>query len=39
MVKQFYFKQFNYALSKIKLFQELLRVTNNSIKYTSFVYT
>ena len=38
MIKQFSFKQFSFALFKIKLFQEWLRITNNSIKYTSFVY-
>ena len=40
MLKQFYFKQFNLALvNKVKWFQVLLCITNNSIKHQSFVYT
>ena len=40
MIKQFYFKQFNLAeVSKVKWFQVLLCITNNSIKHQSFVYT
>ena len=40
MIKQFFFKQLNLALvNKIKWFQVLLYITNNSIKYQSFVST
>ena len=38
MIKQFYFKQFNFALlNKVKWFQVLLCITNNSIRYLSFI--
>ena len=37
MIKQFYFKQFN--LTQVEGLQELLCITNNSIKYQSFIYT
>ena len=36
--KQFYFKQFS-LVNKVKWFQVLLRITNNSIKHQSYVYT
>ena len=40
MIKLFYFKQFNLAeVNKVKWFQVLLSITNNSIKHQSFVYT
>ena len=40
MIKQFYLLQFNLAqVKKIKWFQVLLCITNNSIKHQSFVYT
>ena len=39
MIKQFYFKQFNLAEVKVKWFQVLLCITNNSIKHQSFIYT
>ena len=40
MIKQFYFKQFNFALlvNKVKCFQELLCITYNSFKHQSFLY-
>ena len=37
MIKQFCFKQFN--LTRIEGLQELLCISNNSIKYQSFIYT
>ena len=37
MIKQFYFKQFN--LTQVEGLQVLLCITNNSIKYQSFIYT
>ena len=39
MIKQLNFKQFSLAFVKVKWFQVLLCITNNSIKYQSFVYT
>ena len=40
MIKQFYFSQFNLAsVNKVKQFQVLLCISNNSIKHQSFVYT
>ena len=36
MIEQFYFKEFS---KKVKWFQVLLWITNNSIKHHSFVYT
>ena len=36
--KWFYFKQFS-SVNKVKWFQVLLCITNNSIKHQSFVYT
>ena len=40
MIKQFYLKQFNSAeVIKVKWFEELLYITNNSIKHHSFIYT
>ena len=40
MIKQFYFKQFNLAkVNKVKWFQVLLCISNDSIKHHSFVYT
>ena len=38
MTKQFYFKQFNLALVKVKWFEVLLCILNNSIKHQSFDY-
>ena len=35
---QFYFKLFS-LVNKVKWLQILLRITNNSIKHKSFVYT
>ena len=38
MIKQFYFKQFNLGYGdKVKWFQVLLCISNNSIKHQSFV--
>ena len=37
MITQFYFKQFIKAQVKVKWFQVLLYITNNSIKQLSFV--
>ena len=40
MIKQFYFKQFNLAyLNKVRWFQVLQCIINNSMKYQTFVYT
>ena len=40
MIKQVFFKQFNLAqVNKVKWFQILLCITNNSIKHESFIYT
>ena len=40
MIKPFYFYQFNLAhVNKVKWFQVLLCITNNSIKHQSFIYT
>ena len=40
MIKQFYFKQFDFAwVNKVNWFQVLLCFTYNSIKHRSFVYT
>ena len=40
MIKQFYFKQFKLAyVNKVKWFEVLLYITDNSIKHQSFVYT
>ena len=36
--KQFYFKLFS-QVNKVKWFQVLLCITNNSIKHQSFIYT
>ena len=39
MIQQFYFYQFNIAgVNKVKWIQELLCITNYSIKHQSFVY-
>ena len=38
MIKQFYFKQYSLAwVNKVKWFQVMLYLTNNSIKHQSFV--
>ena len=40
MIKHFYSKQFNLAyVNRLKWFQVLLCITNNSIKHQSFLYT
>ena len=39
VIKQFYLKQFNLALIKVKWFQVLLCITKNLIKHLSFIYT
>ena len=40
MIKQLYFKQFHLAqVNKAEWFQVLLRVTNNTTKHPSFIYT
>ena len=38
MSKRFYFKLFS-LVNKVKWFQELLSITNNSIKHQSFIQT
>ena len=40
MIKHFYFWGFNWAwVKKVKWFQVILHIANNSIKHQSFVYT